>query len=54
MAFVWVYSSQALTMPSGLPDQLVVLAGGVGQEGVVGHLGEDGDLLSLQVRGWRQ
>jgi hypothetical protein len=40
MAQVWVYSSQAFTKPSGVPDLLDRLAGGLGQEGVVEHLAE--------------
>ncbi len=42
MEQVWVYSSQSLTLLSGLPDLLVRLDGGLGQEGVVEHLGEVG------------
>jgi hypothetical protein len=40
MSQVWIYSSQALTKPSDVPDLLVRLAGGLGQEGVVEHLAE--------------
>ena len=39
MAQVWVYSSQALTMFSGLPDLLLGHADGFGREGAVPHLG---------------
>ncbi len=38
-AQAWVYSSQALTMPSGLPDALVGHDNGRGCKGTVEHLG---------------
>jgi len=38
MALVWVYSSQALAISSGLPDELVGHISGGGLEGVVEHL----------------
>jgi len=39
IAHVWVYSSQALTTFSGLPDLLLGHANGLGREGAVMHLG---------------
>jgi hypothetical protein len=44
-----VYSSQALTRPSGLPDLLFGQVGGRDREGVVKHLGvvENPDCLSV-------
>ena len=46
---VWVYSSQALAKPSGLPDLLFGQVGGRDREGVVKHLGvvENPDCLSV-------
>jgi len=48
---VWVYSSQALTILSGLPDLLIGLAGGLGQEGVFEHLGEVEHLVFVRSEG---
>jgi hypothetical protein len=45
MALVWLNYSFPLTKPSGLPDKVVALACGVGQEGAVEHLGEAGDFV---------
>jgi hypothetical protein len=42
MPQVWIHSSQSLALLYGLPDLLVGLAGGLGQDGVVEHLGEVG------------
>ena len=39
IAHVWVYSSQALTTFSGLPDLLLGHADGLGCEGAIVHLG---------------
>ena len=47
MAQVWVYSSLALTMLSGLPDLLLGYADGRGHEGAVEHLGVLAHLDSL-------
>ncbi len=49
IAQVWVYSSQALTMFSGLLDLLLGHAAGLGREGAVMHLGVVAHLGSFIV-----
>jgi hypothetical protein len=47
IAQVWVYSSQALTKPSGLPDLLIGLVGHEVNAGAFEHLTVDGHLVCL-------
>jgi hypothetical protein len=51
MALVWVPSSQALTIPSGLPELLVACISDIGHLGAVEHQGDI--VLLVSFIGWR-